>query len=280
MTGLSASGGTNPGRRELEALACEVAREAGALLRDRRPAQLDVAATKTSSTDIVTEMDVAAELLIFERLAAARPDDGLLGEEHGLQSGTSGLTWVIDPLDGTVNYLYGIGPYAVSIGVVEGQPEPQEWTTLAGCVYAPRTDETFRASCGGGAFCDDVRLAGPPDVPLDNALIATGFGYVAARRQRQARVLAELLPRLRDIRRLGAASVDLCELARGRVDGYYERGLQPWDHAAGALIASEAGAVVTGPPGRRPADDLVVAGAPRLHRDLMAALLALDAVGD
>jgi myo-inositol-1(or 4)-monophosphatase len=265
---------------DLVALAERVALAAGALVRDGRPDRVQVASTKTSPVDVVTAMDTAAEALLLEQLLAARPDDGLLGEEGGLRAGTSGLTWVVDPIDGTVNYLYGIPAYAVSVAVVQGQPEPAGWTVLAGCVHNPQTGETWTATAGGGAFLDGRRLEGPAEVPLDRALVGTGFGYVAERRRQQATVLQQLLPRVRDIRRAGSAALDLCALATGRLDAYYERGLQPWDQAAGVLVAREAGARVTGPRGLHPGEDLVVGAAPRLQAELLGLLDELGAERD
>lgn len=275
--------GPATGERDLAALlavAEHAARAAGRLVRDERPDDLGVSATKTSPVDIVTAMDTAAEELLLTRLLAARPDDGVLGEEGGLRSGTSGLTWVVDPIDGTVNYLYGIPAYAVSVAVVEGQPNPQSWQVLAGCVHNPATGETWTATAGGGARLDGEPVPGPAEVPLDRALIGTGFGYTASRRRSQARVLAALLPKVRDIRRIGSAALDLCALASGRLDGYYERGLQPWDHAAGALVAAESGARVTGPGGVAPSAELVIAARPALHARLVEELGVLGAARD
>ncbi len=272
-----------PAKHDLAALlevAEGAARAAGRLIHDERPDDLRVTATKTSPVDVVTAMDTAAEALLLERLLEARPDDGMLGEEGGLRSGTSGLTWVVDPIDGTVNYLYDIPAYAVSVAVVEGQPSPRSWTVLAGCVFNPATGEMWTATLGGGAHLDGVTLPGPADVPLERALLGTGFGYTVPRRRSQSRVLASLLPKVRDIRRIGSAALDLCALATGRLDGYYERGLQPWDHAAGALIASESGARVTGPGGVAPSEELVVAARPGLHARLVEELSVLGAARD
>ncbi|WP_055474206.1 inositol monophosphatase family protein, partial [Streptomyces pathocidini] len=225
---------------ELLALALEAARRAGALLRDNRPADLGVAATKTSAIDVVTEMDLASEKLITGFLAEERPDDGFLGEEGASSEGSSGVRWVIDPIDGTVNYLYGLPAWAVSIAAeVDGE-------AVVGVVEVPSRGETFRAVRGGGAYLGDRRLAVRPAPPLEQALIGTGFGYLTERRAAQAEVLRTLLPRVRDIRRGGSAAIDLCDVACGRLDGYYERGLNPWDYAAGALIAREAGAQTGG----------------------------------
>jgi myo-inositol-1(or 4)-monophosphatase len=260
----------------LGALAERVARAAGDLVRDSRPDDLGVAATKSSPTDVVTAMDLAAEQLISRVLGQARPADGLLGEEGGLRRGTSGLTWVVDPIDGTVNYLYRIPAYAVSVAVVAGEPHPAAWRALAGCVHNPATGETWTAVQGGGAWLDGTRLRPVTAPPLASALVGTGFGYTAQRRAEQAAVVAALLPRVRDVRRIGSAALDLCAVASGRLDAYYERGLNPWDLAAGALVVTEAGGVVTGLDGR-PADErMLVAAAPRLASELAAEVAALE----
>jgi myo-inositol-1(or 4)-monophosphatase len=261
-------------------LAERAARAAGDLVRDHRPADLRVASTKTSPTDVVTAMDTAAEALLADVLLAERPDDGLLGEEGGLRPGTSGLTWVVDPIDGTVNYLYGLPAYAVSVAVVTGEPEPRAWEVLAGCVHNPPTGQTWTATRGGGAHLDGVPLAGPASPPLAQALLGTGFGYTVARRRKQGQVLAALITQVRDVRRGGSAALDLCAVASGRLDGYYERGLQPWDLAAGGLVAAEAGASVTGLAGLDADEAMVVAARPGLARELSQVLTMLGAADD
>ncbi len=262
---------------ELVAVAEQVAREAGRLVHEGRPETVGVAATKSSAVDVVTAMDLASEELVRRLLARLRPDDGILGEEGGHEQGTSGITWVVDPIDGTVNYLYGLPAYAVSVAAVVGDPAPGTWTVLAGCVHAPVTAETWTAGRGQGARLDGRVLTMRPAPPLDRCLVGTGFGYVAERRRSQARVLADLLPRVRDVRRAGAAAIDLCQVATGRLDLYYERGLQPWDLAAGALVVAEAGGVVRGLRGG-PADGaMVVAGTAQRVADLVEVLEDLDA---
>ncbi|MFE0354295.1 inositol monophosphatase family protein [Streptomyces nigra] len=243
---------------DLLALAREAARRAGDLLRDGRPADLAVAATKSSPIDVVTEMDIAAEKLITDVISGRRPQDGFLGEEGAATEGTSGVRWVIDPLDGTVNYLYGLPTWSVSIAA------ERDGETVAGVVAAPMRGETYYAVRGGGAWATgpwegERRLACRPTAPLDQALVSTGFNYVSEVRTHQAEVARRLIPLLRDIRRSGSAAIDLCDLAAGRLDGYYERGLNAWDVAAGDLIAREAGAVTGGRPGERPSRDLTVA---------------------
>ncbi|MFD5072510.1 inositol monophosphatase family protein [Streptomyces sp. NPDC058369] len=256
-------------------LAREAARRAGRLLRDGRPAGLGVAATKSSPVDVVTEMDIAAEKLITEYLIERRPLDGYLGEESGTTAeGSTGVRWVIDPLDGTVNYLYGLPSWSVSIGVeLHGE-------RVAGVVEAPMRGETYFARRGHGAFVtggpygdEHVRLRCRPTAPLAEALVATGFNYVADVRTHQAEVARELIPQVRDIRRGGSAAIDLCDVAAGRLDGYFERGLHPWDLTAGDLIAREAGALTGGRPGRPADGDLTVAASPGVFEPLQACLV-------
>jgi myo-inositol-1(or 4)-monophosphatase len=210
--------------------------------------------TKSSSTDMVSEADHEAEAAIVELLGRERPDDGVMGEEGADEASASGRRWVIDPLDGTTNYLYGFPAWCVSVALED------EDGGLAGVVHDPLAGETFRAQRGGGA-----QLNGEPirvnDVDgLERALIGTGFGYDADVRAGQAEVLRRVLPAVRDIRRAGAAALDLCSVAAGRLDGYFERGVQRWDFAAGALIVREAGGrvvqleggrfgIAAGPPG-------------------------------
>jgi myo-inositol-1(or 4)-monophosphatase len=246
--------------RGLVALAEELARAAGRLVREGRPDHVDVAATKSSPIDIVTQMDLASEALLREMLAERRPGDGVLGEEEGHVAATTGLTWVIDPIDGTVNYLYGIPAYAISVAVVAGGPDPATWTVVAGCVHAVPDGRTYTAGRGLGAHLDGrpIRVNAPR--PLSESLLGTGFGYTVERRRVQARVIAELLPQVRDIRRIGSAALDLCTVASGGLDLHFERGLKPWDLAAGALVAQEAGALVTGLNGRPAGEQMTVAG--------------------
>lgn len=262
---------TDPLHQELLALAQEAARRAGELLRDGRPADLAVAATKSSPIDVVTEMDIAAEKLITDLISERRPDDGFLGEEGASTEGTSGIRWVIDPLDGTVNYLYGLPTWSVSIAA------EQDGDTVVGVVAAPMRGETFHAVRGGGARATGAwegerELACRPAPPLAEALVSTGFNYVSEVRSHQAEVARRLIPLLRDIRRSGSAAVDLCDVASGRLDGYFERGLHAWDLAAGDLIAREAGALTGGRPGERPGRDLAIAGTPGVFEPLQRLL--------
>ncbi len=214
---------------------------------DHQPPRATVLDTKTTPTDVVTQMDRDIEELIRGALATQRPHDGFLGEEStDTVTGTSGLTWVVDPIDGTVNYLYGLPSHSVSIAVVQGKPNPQDWTILAGAVIRIPDGELWWAARGHGAFKGDQRLAiNTPDT-LGECLTATGFGYDPQVRFTQAQWLPHVLPHIRDLRRIGSAALDLCALAEGALDLYYERGLSPWDVAAGQLIAEEAGAVSRG----------------------------------
>jgi myo-inositol-1(or 4)-monophosphatase len=246
----------------LSELAIDIAREAGELARRRRDEGVQIAATKSGLADIVTEADREVEALIRARVDAERPGDGFLGEESGAGESTTGVTWVVDPIDGTVNYAYGIPAYAVSIGVVQGTPDPREWTALAGVVHNPATGELFHAARGAGAFLGERPIAVNAAPDASGALIATGFGYDPDKRTRQLAVLGKMMPIARDIRRMGAASLDLTAVAAGRVDAYYESGLWPWDQAAGALIVEEAGGIVGALDGQRASRDLLIAAAP------------------
>jgi myo-inositol-1(or 4)-monophosphatase len=220
---------------ELRALAEAVAREAGALLRGAfEGPELRVSA-KSTPTDLVSEADHAAERLIRERILGARPDDGILGEEGGDTGGTSGVHWVVDPLDGTINFLFGIPQWAVSIACEDAAG------ALAGVVYDPVRDELFSAERDGVATLDGTPISASTRSDLATALVGTGFGYDADVRRAQAEVVARLLPQVRDVRRFGAAAIDLVWTACGRLDAYYEHGLNPWDLAAGALICERVG---------------------------------------
>ncbi len=216
-------------------LAEELAREAGAQLRAAFETDLRIE-TKSSPTDLVSEADVAAETLIRERLLAARPDDGMLGEEGSDTTGTSGLRWIVDPLDGTTNFLFGIPQWGVSIAVEDADG------MLAGVVYDPMRDELWAAARGAEPTLDGRPFDGREHADeLATALVATGFGYEAEIRAAQAAITGRLLPRVRDIRRMGSAAIDLAWTAAGRYDAYFERGIKTWDYAAGALICEAAG---------------------------------------
>ena len=261
----------------LRALAESMAREAGALVREGRPEHVEVAATKSSAVDVVTAMDAESEALLRRIIARERPDDAILGEEEGASEGTSGLTWVIDPIDGTVNYLYSVASYAISVAVVAGPADPAQWTVLAGAVHSIVDGRTWTAGLGAGATLDGEAVHVNPAGPLATSLVGTGFGYDAERRRHQAEVLTTVLPQVRDIRRLGSAAIDLCLVATGSLDLYYERGLNPWDLAAGALVAQEAGALVTGLRGHPAGTDMTVAGPPAAVEALVAILEAAGA---
>ncbi|MGI8661632.1 MAG: inositol monophosphatase family protein [Acidimicrobiales bacterium] len=251
---------------ELLVLALRVADDAASLLVEGLGrARADVA-TKSSLTDMVTEIDRASEALIVEELRAARPDDAIIGEEGTAETGTTGVRWLVDPVDGTTNYLYGHPGFSVSIAAeVHG-------VRAVGVVHDPLHDEVFAAVSGRGATRNGGAIHCSDKAELSTALVATGFSYDPARRRAQARVLERIVARVRDIRRMGAASVDLCSVACGRVDAYYERGLGPWDLAAGALIAAEAGARVGDLDGATELADTVLAAPPELF-DPLASLL-------
>ena len=254
-------------------IALSVTRGAAELARQMRVEGVTGVSTKSTATDVVTAADQATERYVREALARLRPGDAVLGEEAGESAGGARVRWIVDPIDGTVNYLYGIPHYAVSLGVeVDG-------VVVAGAVRNAATGEEWSATLGGGAWRGDVRLAGSEVTRLGQSLVATGFGYAAERRVHQARVVAELLPKVRDIRRFGAASLDLCFAAEGRVDGYFEKGLNLWDHAAGGLVATEAGLRVTGLSGAAPGPDLLLAAPPGIWSELHDTLVALDAAG-
>jgi myo-inositol-1(or 4)-monophosphatase len=225
----------NDDRAPLLRLATELATDAAALLVDQLARPRTLVGTKLTATDMVTDADRASEQLIVARLEAERPDDAIIAEEGTATGGTTGVRWIVDPPVGTTNYLYGFPGFAVSVAVeIDGRVE-------VGVVADPLHRDLFTAVLGEGAWRngDPIRHSACDD--LTRALVATGFSYDAARRGRQAAVLTHVLPAVRDIRRTGAAAVDLCSVGAGRVDAFYERGLQPWDMAAGALVAREAG---------------------------------------
>lgn len=259
----------------LRRLAVELAEAAGAVLREHRAGQVTVAATKSSPTDVVTAADLAAEAELRRLLARARPDDGVLGEEQGLVVGTSGLTWVLDPLDGTVNFLYDVPAYAVSVAVVTGDPVPERWDAVAGAVHDVTGARTYSAAAGHGAELDGRAVRPSPVQELSMCLLGTGFSYRPALRAQQARAVAALLPQVRDLRRIGSAALDICMVAGGALDGFVECGLKPWDHAAAALVAREAGAVVRGPGGAAAAGQgLTLVSAPGVAGQLWDAVAA------
>jgi len=251
---------------QLSALVADLAREAGALLLERFERGSELAlASKSSPTDLVSEADLASERLIRERLVAVRPDDGFLGEEGGGEEGSSGLTWVVDPLDGTVNFLFGVPQWCVSVAVRDERGE------LAGAVFDACRGEMFSATREGPALLNGAPLPAPARhcEDLATALVATGFAYDAQVRAAQAEVFAHLIPRVRDIRRFGSAALDLAWTAAGRYDGYFERTVKPWDIAAGVLICERAGLEVRELPEREDLPRGVMAAAPEIAKSLI-----------
>ncbi len=248
--------------KDLLTLAQKVGAEAGALLMDR-PAAFEIE-SKSTAIDIATQMDKKAETFIVESLLAARPDDGIIGEEGASVESKSGITWVIDPLDGTVNYFYGLPGWNVSIAAKNKDG------VIVGVVTAPTINSTWWATRGGGAFYNGHAIKCTDPVELDRALIATGFQYDVAHRVSQLEDFSKLVPIVRDIRRNGAAAVDLCHVAMGAIDAYYEAGLKEWDWSAGGLVATEAGATFK-QYGQSPMAISMAAG-PHLHAQLEALL--------
>jgi len=263
------------GLHSLLPLAWSAAEGAGRILLLERPIDLR-AKTKSSPTDAVTQMDTRSEHYLVQALLGSRPDDGLLGEEGGERPGSSGVRWVVDPLDGTVNYLYRLPMWGVSIAAeVDG-------VVQVGVVITPAFGEGYLAVRGQGAWhVAEGRATGlqvEDLTDLSMALVTTGFGYQRHQRQRQGAVVSSLLPQIRDLRRSGCAVIDFCWLARGRSDAFYESGLNPWDLAAGALIAAEAGVRVREIGGRGDRPATLVAAKPGIADQLCAALTAADGV--
>jgi myo-inositol-1(or 4)-monophosphatase len=247
---------------ELLELARKVGLDAGALLMERPPAfEIE---SKSTAIDIATQMDKKAEKFIMESLLAARPDDGIIGEEGSSVESKSGITWVIDPLDGTVNYFYGLPGWNVSIAAKDKDG------SIVGVVTAPTINSIWWATRGGGAFYNGHQIHCNDPIALDRSLIATGFQYDVSHRISQLEDFSKLVPIVRDLRRNGAAAVDLCHVAMGALDGYYEAGLKEWDWAAGALVATEAGATFKHY-GQGPMRISMAAG-PSLHSQLEAHL--------
>lgn len=271
----AADRGVHDSAEDLRALAAELASRAGALaLRGRRGFGADQPVahdTKSTPTDPVTEFDRAAEAVIVETLRARRPDDSIVGEEGAGHAGSSGLEWHIDPIDGTVNFVYDLPAWCTSIAVVD------DLGPLAGAVFVPVTEELFSAARGAGATRNGTPIRCSSASELAMSLIGTGFSYSPSTRQRQARRLAALLPQVRDVRRYGSAALDLCMVACGRLDGYYEEHLNSWDLAAGVLIASEAGAATSDFGGGVADSDATVAAAPGIHQALLELIATIDA---
>ena len=246
--------------KDLKDIAVEIAKSAGALLM-QRPEQLDIS-TKSSDIDIVTQMDRASERFIVDAILKARPDDGIIGEEGADRASKSGYTWVIDPIDGTVNYLYNMAGWSVSIAVKDQNG------TVVGVVYSPTVDSLYTAIRGGGAFLNGSKISCNDPIELNRALIATGFAYRSELRKEQVVQFNELILKIRDYRRNGSAAIDICHVASGQVDGYYEMGLLEWDRAAAELIASEAGAKIS------VHGELTIAAGPYLYEKLSEVLLS------
>jgi myo-inositol-1(or 4)-monophosphatase len=255
---------------ELHDVAVKLAQEAGELIVSRRAGHIEVANTKSSDVDVVTAVDKESEEFLYTRLQELCPGDGFLGEEGQVEPSSTGVTWVVDPIDGTVNFLYNIPHYAVSIAAVTGDPTPGTWQVEAGAIFNPVTGELFHAARGDGSYLGERRLQIGEPPPMNLALLATGFAYSTAMRKEQVRILGQLIGEVRDIRRMGTASLDLAAVAAGRVDVYFERTLNAWDHAAGEVLVTEAGGVIAGirdlPQGR----EGIFAGHPTLVTQLKA----------
>ncbi|MGE0877652.1 MAG: inositol monophosphatase family protein [Acidimicrobiia bacterium] len=258
----------------LTGLAARIASEAARFVKEALRRGDQAVTTKSSATDMVTDIDRGSEALIVAAVREARPLDGIVGEEGTALPTSTGVEWVIDPIDGTTNFVYGLPGFGVSVGVrLDGE-------VVAGAVADVLRGELFTATAGAGAFLNGTPIHVTAKSELATALVGTGFSYDSERRRRQAEVLAAVLPLIRDIRRIGAASTDLCAVACGRLDAYYEKGLAPWDYAAGALIAREAGAVVGNLDGGPCGPDFTLAAAPGVFgplRDLLHASGAANA---
>jgi myo-inositol-1(or 4)-monophosphatase len=264
----SSSGPTIGERAALRTLAERLAREAGAIaLTGRRQTNRTNGRpggdTKSSLTDMVTEFDRAAEAHIVGQLRLLRPDDAIVGEEGTDDHGTSGYAWHLDPIDGTTNFVYDQPAWSCSVAVAyRGEMQ-------AGAVFAPPMDEMFTAALGAGATRDGLPIAASSETDLGLALLGTGFGYRAETRRQQAEFLTRVITEVRDIRRLGSAALDLCMVACGRLDAYYEVQLNSWDAAAGELIAREAGAITSDFSGNPARPEQMLAAAPGVHRALL-----------
>jgi myo-inositol-1(or 4)-monophosphatase len=267
-----------PAPDQLLDIAVDVVRDAATTARSMRADGVSGVTTKSTDTDVVTAADRSVERQVIAALRSRRPYDAVLGEEYGQERADGPgpdpqVRWILDPIDGTVNYLYGLPWYAVSLAAEVGG------RVLAGVVRNAATGDEWTATRGGGAHHRGHRLTGSAETDLRQALVATGFGYDAARRAHQAEVLSQLVPQVRDIRRFGAAALDLCLAATGAVDAYFEKGLAAWDLAAGGLIAAEAGLRVAGLDGQAAGPELVIAAPPALFGALHDILHRLDASG-
>jgi myo-inositol-1(or 4)-monophosphatase len=252
---------------ELLNLAESIALKAGSLLVNR-PSKFDLD-EKSGVFDFATQMDHESEKLIVSEILAARPDDGLIGEEGANRESKSGVTWVIDPIDGTVNYLYDIPGWCISIAAKDRDGG------LAGVVYSPATQSLWKAHRGGGAFLNGNPIKCNDPVALNRALVGSGFAYDLEKRKIQAALIARLLPEIRDLRRLGACAVDICHVASGSLDAYFEAGVNEWDYAAAGLIATEAGAMISIDTGIWNGEkNMVIVAGPALHPALSAQIRA------
>jgi len=252
---------------ELLNLAESIALKAGSLLVNR-PSKFDLD-EKSGVFDFATQMDHESEKLIVGAILAARPDDGLIGEEGANRESKSGVTWVIDPIDGTVNYLYDIPGWCISIAAKDRDGG------LAGVVYSPATQSLWKAHRGGGAFLNGNPIKCNDPVALNRALVGSGFAYDLEKRKIQAALIARLLPEIRDLRRLGACAVDMCHVASGSLDAYFEAGVNEWDYAAAGLIATEAGAMISIDKGIWNGEkNMVIVAGPALHPALSAQIRA------
>lgn len=244
-------------------IAVQLAREAGDMALHGRRSGPITASAKSSSIDLVTEFDKASEQLITAGLTSKRPDDGIVGEEGADVDSTSGIVWHIDPIDGTTNFFFDIPLWAVSIGAVDEQGP------VVGAVYVPGLGEMFSAARGRGAFVNGQPIHPRENSRISDALVATGFSYQIAQRPRHTHRVARMLDEVRDIRRLGAAAIDLCFVAAGRYDAYFEEGLNSWDLVAGQIIATEAGAVVTNFNGDTVTPQQVLAASASIHQSMI-----------
>lgn len=259
---MSAQAVNNPTPEYLVDACRQMVLAAGKVIRDMREDAVQTATTKSSPTDPVTAADRAAEELIVDAILQDRPDDSIVGEEGANRAGSSPVSWHIDPIDGTTNYLYGYPAYAVSVAA-----EIDDVIT-AGAVLNAATGDLFSACRGQTSVCNDDPISVTQKAELGSALIGTGFNYLAERRTIQAEVLVQILPEIRDIRRGGSAALDLCSVASGQLDAYFESGLNKWDYAAGWIIVEQAGGVCSGLNNPVPSPAFTVASGPKLHQQL------------
>lgn len=252
---------------ELVGLAERAARAAGEMLRERFSRPPEGVAAKSTPTDLVSDADRASDDLLVELISTERPDDGFITEESAGKESGSGINWVLDPLDATVNFLFGIPWWCVSVAAEDGLG------AVAGAIYNPNVDEMFSATRGGGAKLNGSPIRVSARTEMSTALIGTGFSYDAGAREEQADIAARVIPVARDLRRMGSAAIDLAHLACGRLDGFYEAPLEHWDKAAGLLMISEAGGVVTELPGPRGLTEGAIASGPDLHEALVKLVL-------